>query len=346
MPVHVFLPGFTAECALGRAGHSYGYSMNRYQSTPKGAATMELQQTTTQPVNDAQIDASPSGGRMMESLIPQQADQPCSTCGSQARSGANGAFTPGFVYALGKIEARFPTLGVEKEFAQATSLHATSGLTDRQAFHDVLKRNRYLARQLCWVFSVGGLPTYILQSRDPFDFELLLESLRREPSATDIDVVIGVRGPIAPPEICNGLMIPIVLFDQLYSFDHSSFLGAVPRPARVSRNEFEPVADELLDRIVQLSDNAGATDDHRALNYLAVRYAGIYATAFDAIAQNKSLRGVEVQPSRLSGTRKIVDAIFTFTHRQTDVTEKHFVRVDVTEEFPFLVTKMSDYYDR
>jgi len=29
-----------------------------------------------------------------------------------------------------------------------------------------------------------------------------------------------------------------------------------------------------------------------------------------------------------------------------DVTEKYFVRVDVTEEFPFLVTRMSPYYDR
>jgi hypothetical protein len=30
----------------------------------------------------------------------------------------------------------------------------------------------------------------------------------------------------------------------------------------------------------------------------------------------------------------------------TDFTEKFFVRVDATEEFPFLVTKMSPYYDR
>jgi len=28
------------------------------------------------------------------------------------------------------------------------------------------------------------------------------------------------------------------------------------------------------------------------------------------------------------------------------VVEKFFTRVDVTEEFPFLVTKMSGYYDR
>jgi hypothetical protein len=41
-----------------------------------------------------------------------------------------------------------------------------------------------------------------------------------------------------------------------------------------------------------------------------------------------------------------VDVIFSFTNRATDVVEKQFLRVDVTEEFPFLVTKMSPYYDR
>jgi hypothetical protein len=32
--------------------------------------------------------------------------------------------------------------------------------------------------------------------------------------------------------------------------------------------------------------------------------------------------------------------------QRSDVTEKFFVRVDVTEEFPFLVTKLLPYYDR
>jgi hypothetical protein len=48
----------------------------------------------------------------------------------------------------------------------------------------------------------------------------------------------------------------------------------------------------------------------------------------------------------MSGTRKVVDVIFSHTNRDTDVTEKHFVRVDVSEELPFLVTKMSPFYDR
>jgi len=50
--------------------------------------------------------------------------------------------------------------------------------------------------------------------------------------------------------------------------------------------------------------------------------------------------------AKLSGTRKVVDIIFSYTNRNTDVTEKFFVRVDVTEEFPFLVTKLSPYYHR
>jgi hypothetical protein len=97
---------------------------------------------------------------------------------------------------------------------------------------------------------------------------------------------------------------------------------------------------------MQMTDNAGATDDHRALNYLAVRYNAIYFTASELFGRNFSLTSVEVKTSRLSGTRKIVDVIFTFTNRTSDVTEKYFCRVDVTEEFPFLVSKMQTYFDR
>ena len=58
------------------------------------------------------------------------------------------------------------------------------------------------------------------------------------------------------------------------------------------------------------------------------------------------LTDVDVRHSPLSGTRNIVEVIFAFTHRTTDFPEKSFVRVDVTDEFPFLVTKMCPYYDR
>jgi hypothetical protein len=255
---------------------------------------------------------------------------------------------PAFVYALGRVEPRFPSPGVEKEFAQATGRAQTAGLTDRQAVHAVLSQraNRYLARLLCWVLTIEGLETYLLEPEDPADLDLLIESVRPAPRATDVDVVIGVRGPVAPPEACNGLMLPIVRFDQIYSFDIDGLIKTIPRPKDADKQQFAAAAEELFGRIVQVADNAGATDEDRALNYLAVRYPAVYTRAFEAHARNQALTAVETRPSGLSGARKIFEVVFSFTDRQTDVVEKSFVRVDVTEEFPFLVTKMSPFVDR
>src|SRR5215212_7444387 len=61
---------------------------------------------------------------------------------------------PSYVYAIGTVEPRFPTLAAEKEFAQTTGrAEGTAGLTDREATHSVLsdRANRYLVRQLCFV---------------------------------------------------------------------------------------------------------------------------------------------------------------------------------------------------
>jgi hypothetical protein len=199
--------------------------------------------------------------------------------------------------------------------------------------------NRYLARQLCWVFTVEGLETYLLVPRDPVDLDLLVEAIRDAPEPADLDLVIGVRGPLAPPEMCNGLGVPLVAVDQLYSFDRDSLIESIPRPESVppkDEKQFRRAAGELFDRIMQMADNAGATDEHRALNYLVVRYPAIYVAAAEQHGRNASLTGVEVRPSRLSGVRNMVDVVFSYTHRETDV----------TEEFPFLVTKLSPFYDR
>ncbi len=291
--------------------------------------------------NDARASATSAAVPAANSLAPQA----CPTCGTAPA--ANGGAAPSYVYAIGRIEPRFPRMSVEKEFSQATGRAAAAGLTDRQAVQAVLSKreNRYLLRQLCWVVTIEGLETYILAPRDPADFDLLIGALRPTPQPWDLDCVIGVRGPIAPPDMCNGLMVPIVAFDQIYSFDRDALIKAIPKPEKASAKEFAPAAEELFDRIMQMADNAGATDEHRALNYLAVRYQAIYAKAAEEFALNASLTGVDVLPSPLSGTRKVLDVIFSYTSRNTDVTEKFFVRVDVTEEFPFLVTKMSPYYD-
>ena len=141
-------------------------------------------------------------------------------------------------------------------------------------------------------------------------------------------------------------MVPIVVFDQVYFFDRDALIKAIPRPKGTTDKQFEAAAGEVLDKLLQLADNAGWTDGHRALNYLAMRYPAIYAKTAEQFARDFALTAVETRPSTLSGTRKLVDVSLAYTNRNTDFTEKFFVRVDVTEEFPFLVTKLAPYFDR
>jgi hypothetical protein len=271
-------------------------------------------------------------------------------CGCSAGANGDAATPAAYVFAIGKIEMRFPSLGVEKEFAQATGRAETAGLTDQQASASVLSRpeNRYLARQVCWVMTIEGLETYILIPRDPDGLDLLLASVRPINDLRDIDVVIGLRGPVATPEMCNGLLLPIVGFDQVYSFDRDALINAIPTDTKLAakaEKQFRTAAGDLYDRITQIADNSGATDEHRAMNYLAVRYPAIYGLA-DRYGDDFAFTGVETGPSRLSGVRNIIAVIFSFTNRKTDVVEKYFVRVDVTEEFPFLVSRIQPYYER
>jgi hypothetical protein len=269
-------------------------------------------------------------------------DCDCESCRAKASGSSS------WVYALGAIAPRFPRLSVERELMQAIGRNDAKGQTDRQALHAALSKpeNRYLVRQLCWVFSVERVETYILVPRDPGDYSMLVEALRPNPSPADLDVVIGARGPVAPPEVCNGLRVPIVAFDQLYSFDREQLVRSIPRPEKTPAKEFAAMAEEVLDRVLQVTRNGGATDGDRACNYLATRDPAIYSRAAEEFGHNNSLTSIDVRPSPLAGARKIVDVIFCYTHRSTDVVEKFCVRVDVTDEFPFLISKLSPYYDR
>src|SRR4051812_33434554 len=126
-----------------------------------------------------------AGANSGDGVAPQGAGGGCA-CGG---GGANGGTPATPVYAIGRIQTRFPTVGLEKELAQVIGRGDAAGQTDWQAVHAILSRreNRYLARKLCWVMSIEGLETYLLVPRDPADLDLLVESLRAGPHPTDVD---------------------------------------------------------------------------------------------------------------------------------------------------------------
>lgn len=273
-------------------------------------------------------------------ISPQNAEKTCN-CGGMEMISAT------FVYAIGNIKPRFPNLSIEKEYVQMMGRSTDiSGLTDPQTFKSVLSKpgNRYLARQICWVFSIEGLDTYIIKIVDPVDLDLLINSLRQNPSPMDLDIIIGRKGPLATRETCNALMVPIVLVDQIYSFDRDTLLKGIEKPKDTEEKQFIASADDLFAKVLNMTDNVGSTDRDRAINYLATRYSEIYNKTSAMNGQNYSLTSIDVLPSNLTSSHKVVDVIFSYTNRKTTLVEKWFARVDITEEFPFLVTALSPYY--
>ena len=99
--------------------------------------------------------------------------------------------------------------------------------------------------------------------------------------------------------------------------------------------------------IGQLADNRGVTDEERAYNYLIARYD--IEPALRALDKEFELSGVPTLRSRLSAdNRRVVRVIYTFNGKGRNMppSRKYFVRVDVTNEFPFIVTPWNRYLER
>jgi hypothetical protein len=48
-------------------------------------------------------------------------------------------------------------------------------------------------------------------------------------------------------------MVPVVIFDQIYSFDRASLIKSIPKPEKAEAAEFAAAAEELFDRIMQMT---------------------------------------------------------------------------------------------
>ena len=69
--------------------------------------------------------------------------------------------------------------------------------------------------------------------------------------------------------------MPIVALNQILLLRPRYPDQGRPDTEKASAKEFAPAAEEFIDRIMQMTDNAGTTDEHLALKYLAVRYPAI-----------------------------------------------------------------------
>jgi hypothetical protein len=325
------------------------------EARPRESPHVSLQGATMTMVNGNGQPTQPQASGLI--ARPAQAMTPagCSCSAAACTCHEAEAGPSGFVYAIGTIEADYPNPAIEKEM-QVLARHLgvevepdpTNPMRlsdDRHWQHAVLSKDRkltrYIARQLRWRLTIEDLPAFVLSPGDPNYFDDLIDALARskysmpaargrkrgpEPKASsvdpshghveDLDVVVGVTGA----RVAGGMA---VLADQIFQITHNQ------------------LAPDGVSYYCQVADNFGLTDEDRAYNFLAARYT-------PPISQVEGFRlsGMRMTPSRLGfDSDRIVRAIYTF--RNDVMAEKEFfLRVDVTNEFPMIVSPWQPYMER
>lgn len=302
----------------------------------------------TLPVRDEAPDralagAAPAVISPTVEIVPQ--------CGGGCGCGGNK--TMGFVFAIGRLYPTFPNKSLEKEYSYAYEEFRAQG-PPNALFYQVLSQgqNLYIAQQMCWIMQIDGVDTYIVKPRTDVELYHFIDALKPlNVGQLKFDVVVGSRGPVASPDSCNGLQLPTVVCDLSYDFTFDQFVNHIQSSIPGIP---VPVVQNMLQQMLQVSDNAGETDAHRALNYLTIRSKDIYYMAWQMQEPNPAppyppgtyfLLGVNTKPANVQGNRAIVDVIFEYMSRDTYEKAYWYIKVDVTGEFPFLASRqLSRYY--
>ena len=212
---------------------------------------------------------------------------------------------------------------------------------------------RYLARQLCWILHSGDSDAFVLACRDDAEAQRLVEAMPpAEAADRTIQAIVGSTRFGAFDAPCANTGLPVVAIDHHLSFPLDDFIEALveaqsrdgEQALDVPDDDFRALAKDLFARLTRRSGNRGMLDEHRALNYLALRYPALYRVAADAYRDDKLL--VDVLARRAPGAeRNLVAVRVVFRGRRTDVLERFQCLVDVTDRFPFLSAPLSQVYD-
>ena len=263
---------------------------------------------------------------------------PCSECAGRA------SLPPEqFAYTIGRLEVRFPSLGIEREYQQRERAIADLPQHPRNArIRAVLEQNPHLATRVGWVFTIGGNPAFALSPASAGLKEQFFSALSHSQDNDHFCVAIGRVGPFVNPAMYGGLLLPLLQVDQLYPTTHGEWSASLSHSAqaalksrKIDTDQFHAISQGIFRDVTGMPENMGLSEGHRALNYLLIQHPGMFLAA--AERKNHQLDRIETRLLLAVGGRRHVAVILTFLDRSTGVPERVFCTVDITEEWPFVV---------
>ena len=276
--------------------------------------------------------------------------QACSCDGGGEESYSESDSTaPSYIYStLGKVRPVFPSLTIEKEFYQVAPPNSVYPPTPELLFQVLSQvENLYLAREMCWVFTIATIDSYIIKPSSDEEVLALVQASQpfpENPLNESISTVIGRQGPVAPFGACNGLELPIVLASQFLFLPYIQYLQKIEDKIGIGNHVVDTVG-----YLWETAINPGNTDSYRALNFLLTRSLDLYSDAYKLLYPTNpdtpahTFVGVTSQPALLQGDHKIYDVIFSYQQTTNGIIKREYYQVDVTTEFPYLVQPKAEY---
>ncbi|MCL1051829.1 hypothetical protein L2755_19690 [Shewanella abyssi] len=281
---------------------------------------------------------------------PVAAQRVLSTLHESKSTQASGfaAETHEYIYVVGRIDAHFPNLSIEKEFYQACLLTGVDVSSIKEVDDDVAlarlnrdsslntllyqglghKANEYVARDMNWMFcNVDGNEIYNLITDSD-------ESLMQFVAALGLkDQHVILQGQV----MLDGRVLV------------SNLIPAESTPvdkSHIVHNENQQMK-ELVEEIRSLNANDGVRNEERALNYVLYNNKKVFKESYDLCYKatpsgpnpnGYQLVNVEVVTS-WSGDRLVSKVIFNYQGINTSAKQSWYTTVDVTGEYPFILTK-------
>lgn len=272
--------------------------------------------------------------------------QACASCdGAAESSGEGNSSPPTYIYStIAKVRPVFPSLTIEKEFYQVAP--PDSEVPFDELLFQVLSRveNLYLAREMCWVFTIAAVDSYIIKPIS--DDQVLALVAASKPNSSNLSTLVGLRGPVAPSAACNGLELPIVPASNFFFRTFGRYIQAITEAIGDSATE-ENVLN-LVGDLWEAAINPGDTEAYRAINFVLAEYLGAYTDAYALVNPSNSedayeFTGLESQPAILQGDRQIYEVIFTYQRKRDARIKRRNCEVDLTTKFPYLAMGMGNY---
>jgi hypothetical protein len=137
----------------------------------------------------------------------------------------------------------------------------------------------------------------------------------------------------------------VLVPSQVYSYDREGLFEAMVKPKDLSADALRSAIKQTLEVTSQIGANAGIAASHRAVNYAMTRSSELYHAVASQLLESWALAGVTARPSSMSGEREVMDVILTFRSRLNDAVRKLFMKVDVTDLYPFLVAPIQPFVE-